>query len=191
MNLFDMIKFGSIRNLLAAEGHGEGGGGILEQLGISFDVLIIQAAGFLLLLWLMRRFFWKPISAILENRRNDINNTYDKLEADRRSMEQLRADYEQRLAQIETEARERIQEALGEAQRMRDQILDDARRQGEELIARAQEQANLEREKLLTELQTHVTTLALSAAERVIGESLDTDRHRRLVQEFIDKAEVR
>jgi F-type H+-transporting ATPase subunit b len=191
MNLFDMIKFGSIRNLLAAEGHGEGGGGILEQLGISLDVLIIQAAGFLLLLWLMRRFFWKPVSAILENRRNDINNTYDKLESDRRSMEQLRADYEQRLAQIETEARERIQEALGEAQRMRDQILDDARRQGEELIARAQEQANLEREKLLTELQTHVTTLALSAAERVIGESLDTDRHRRLVQEFIDKAEVR
>jgi F-type H+-transporting ATPase subunit b len=191
MNLLDILKFGGIRNLLAAEEHGAGGGGILEQLGISFDVLIIQAVGFLLLLWLMRRFFWKPISATLENRRQDINSTYDKLEADRRAMEQLRADYEQRLTQIENEARERIQEALGEAQQMRDQILDDARRQGEELIARAHEQANLEREKLLTELQTHVTTLALSAAERVIGESMDTDRHRRLVQEFIDKAEVR
>jgi len=191
MNWFDILKFGGIRNLLAAEGHGESGGGILEQLGISLDVLIIQAVGFLLLLWFLRRFFWKPISATLESRRQDISATYDKLEADRLAMEQLRADYEQRLAQIETEARERIQEALGEAQTMRDQILEDSRRQGDELIARAQEQASLEREKLLTELQTHVTNLALAAAERVIGESMDADRHRRLVQEFIDKAEVR
>ncbi len=179
----------TLTNLMAAETHG--GGGILEQLGIDFNLIIIQAVGFLLLLWLLTRFFWKPIEQMLEARRQDINATYDKIEADRRAMEQLRAEYEQRLAQIEAEARERIQQAVGEAQQLRDQILQDARRQAQEIIARAQEQASLEREKLLTELQTHVADLTLAVAERILGESLDDERHRRLINEFIQTVEVR
>ncbi len=179
----------TLTNLMAAETHG--GGGILEQLGIDFNLIIIQAVGFLLLLWLLTRFFWKPIEQMLEARRQDINATYDKIEADRRAMEQLRAEYEQRLAQIEAEARERIQQAVGEAQQLRDQILQDARRQAQEIIARAQEQASLEREKLLTELQTYVADLTLAVAERILGESLDDERHRRLINEFIQTVEVR
>lgn len=181
--------FWSLPVMLGAEGgHG---GGILELLGIDFNILIIQMVGFLLLLWVMTRYFWKPIQATLEARRADINATYDKIEADRRAMEQLRADYEQRLAQIEAEARERIQQAVGEAQELREQILADARRQAEEIVARAREQAELEREKLTTELQEHVATLALRATEHLLRETLDEQRHRRLVQEFIQQAEVR
>jgi F-type H+-transporting ATPase subunit b len=177
-----------LTNLMAAETHG---GGILEQLGIDFNIILIQIVGFLLLLWLMMRYFWKPVEQMLEARRQDINATYDKIEADRQAMEQLRVDYEQRLAQIEAEARERIQQAIGEAQQLREQILQDARRQAQEILARAQEQAQLEREKLLTELQTHVADLTLAVAERVLGESLDDERHRRLINEFIQTVEVR
>ncbi|MEN3000743.1 MAG: F0F1 ATP synthase subunit B [Armatimonadota bacterium] len=178
-----------VQNLIAAETHG--GGGILEQLGIRPDIILIQIVGFLLLLWLMMRYFWKPIEQMLEARRQDINATYDKLEADRRAMEELRAEYEQRLAQIEAEARERIQHAVGEAQQLREQILQDARRQAQEILARAQEQARLEQEKLLTELQTYVADLTLAAVERVLGESLDEERHRRLINEFIQTVGVR
>lgn len=177
-------------NLMAADPHG-GGGGVLEQLGVTPEIILIQAVGFLVLLWLMIRYFWKPIQQMLEARRQDINATYDKIEADRRAMEQLRAEYEQRLAQIEAEARERIQQAVGEAQQLREQILQDARRQAQEILARAQEQARLEGEKLLTELQTYVADMTLALAERVLGESLDDERHRRLIREFIQTVEVR
>lgn len=177
-------------HLIGAEG-GHGGGSILELLGIDFNILIIQIAGFLLLLWIMTRYFWKPINSMLEARRADINATYDKIEADRRAMEQLRADYEQRLAQIEAEARERIQRAVGEAQELREQILADAHRQADEITARAREQAGLEREKLTTELQEYVATLTLKATEQLLRETLDEERHRKLVREFIQQAEVR
>lgn len=175
---------------LGAEG-GHGSGGILELLGIDFNILIIQIVGFLLLLWVFTRYFWKPIYAMLESRRADINATYDKIEADRRAMEQLRADYEQRLNQIEAEARERIQKAVSEAQELREQILAEARLQAEDIVARAREQAELEREKLATELQEHVANLALRATEHLIRETLDEERHRKLVREFIQHAEVR
>ncbi|MDW8107204.1 MAG: F0F1 ATP synthase subunit B [Armatimonadota bacterium] len=177
-----------LSNLLgAAESKG---GGLLELLGIDLNILIIQIAGFLLLLWVMTKFFWKPIGAMLEARRQDINATYDKLEADRRAMEELRAEYEARLAQIEAEARERIQQAVGEAQQLREQIIADARRQAEEIIARAQEQASLEGEKLRRELETYVAELTLRTTERLLREELTDERHRRLVQEFIRAVEV-
>ncbi|MDW8051926.1 MAG: F0F1 ATP synthase subunit B [Armatimonadota bacterium] len=167
------------------------GGGLLELLGIDFNILIIQIVGFLLLLWVMTKFFWKPIGAMLEARRQDINATYDKLEADRRAMEELRAEYEARLAHIEAEARERIQQAVGEAQQLREQIIADARRQAEEIIARAREQARLEGEKLRRELETYVAELTLRTTERLLREELNDERHRRLVQEFIQAVEVR
>ncbi|MFN4032017.1 MAG: F0F1 ATP synthase subunit B [Fimbriimonadales bacterium] len=176
-------------NLLgAAEGEG---GGLLELLGIDFNILIIQIVGFLVLLWVMAKFFWKPLGNMLESRRQDINATYDKIEADRRAMEQLRSEYEARLAQIEAEARERIQQAVGEAQQLRDQIVTDARRQADEIVARAQEQAQLESEKLRSELQTYVAELTLRTTERLLREEMTDERHRRLVQEFIQTAEVR
>ncbi len=181
--------YGYLSSLIAAaEGKG---GGLLELLGIDFNILIIQIVGFLLLLWVMTKFFWKPIEAMLESRRQDINATYDKLEADRRAMEQLRSEYEARLAQIEAEARERIQQAVGEAQQLRDQIIADARRQAEEIVARAREQAQLEGEKLRRELQTYVADLTLRTTERLLREELTDERHRRLVEEFIQAVEVR
>ncbi|MCW5932966.1 MAG: F0F1 ATP synthase subunit B [Fimbriimonadia bacterium] len=186
----------SLRQMIAAaDEQGSGGdsiiGQILHQLGVDFQIVIIQIVGFLLLLMLLRKFLWGPAQAMLEQRRADISSTYDKLEEDKRQMEQLRSEYEQRLAQIESEARTKIQEALSEANAMREQITNDARRQGEELVARAQEQANLEREKALTELQTYVTDLTLAATERVLGENMNNERQRKLIQEFIENAEVR
>lgn len=185
--MFDIYSY--LPNLLgAAEG---GGGGLLELLDIDSDILIIQLVGFLVLLWVMTKFFWKPLGAMLEARRQDINATYDKIEADRRAMEQLRSEYEARLAQIEAEARERIQQAVGEAQQLRDQIVADARRQADEIVARAQEQAKLESAKLRSELQTYVAELTLRTTERLLREEMNDERHRRLVQEFIQTAEVR
>lgn len=185
--MFDL--YAQLPNLIAAT-EGEGGG-LLKLLGIDFNILIIQLVGFLVLLWVMTKFFWKPLGAMLESRRQDINETYDKLEADKRAMEQLRSEYEARLAQIESEARERIQQAVGEAQQLRDQIVADARRQADELVARAQEQAKLESEKLRSELQTYVAELTLRTTERLLREEMTDERHRRLVQEFIQTAEVR
>ena len=53
-----------LSNLLSAAEGGEGGG-LLELLGIDFNILIIQIVGFLVLLWFMTRYFWKPINAML------------------------------------------------------------------------------------------------------------------------------
>lgn len=162
-------------------------GEVMHQLGIEPAAIVVEMVGFVLLLLLLKRFLWKPVTDYLEQRQQDIAQTYDKVEQTRQEMERLRSDYEQRLANIEAEARAQIQQAVKEAQQMREQILAEARQQAEKMIHDAEETIRYEREKALAEMRTQVVELTLLATSRILQESVDDARHRKMVQEFIDQ----
>jgi F-type H+-transporting ATPase subunit b len=159
--------------------------GLLEDLNINPYAILVNIVGFLLLLALLRRFLFRPVGDLLAQRQQDIAATYDQLEADRRQMEALRADYEQRLAGIEAEAREKIQGAIKDAQAARDQIVQETQVRSREMITRAEEEIQRERDQALITLRQQVVDLALGAANKVIGDSLDETRQRRLIDDFI------
>lgn len=158
---------------------------LLDQLNINPTAVVINIVGFVLLLFVLRKMVFAPIGKVLEERQTDIATTYDKLEADQRQMEALRADYEQRLASIEAEAREKIQSAIKDAQAARDQIIQEANMRSKEMIARAEEEIGREREQAMITLRQQVVDLALGATTKIIGDSLDDARQRRLIDDFI------
>ncbi|MEI6512917.1 MAG: F0F1 ATP synthase subunit B [bacterium] len=182
----------SIAKVLAEGGEGgsEGGNSLMKTLGIDPAALVVQLIGFLLLVMLLNKFLFGPIKVLLSRRQQDIQETYDKIEADKREMELLKTDYEQRLATIEAQARERIQVAVNEAQSMKDNILNEARAQSELIRKDAEDAMAREHQRILIELRTQVADLALNAAERLIGVKLDDATDRKLVEEFIEHAEV-
>ncbi len=159
--------------------------GLLEDLNINPAAILVNIVGFLLLLALLRRFLFQPVGNLLAQRQRDISDTYDQLEADRRQMEALRADYEQRLTGIEAEAREKIQGAIKDAQSARDQIIQEAHVRSREMITRAEQEIQRERDQALITLRQQVVELAMGAATKVIGDSLDETRQRRLIDDFI------
>ncbi|PMY12446.1 ATP synthase F0 subunit B, partial [Pseudomonas sp. FW305-BF8] len=53
------------------------------------------------------------------------------------------------------------------------------------------EEISAEKAKVLAEIRTHVVDLTLQASAKVVGENMDNDRNRRMVQEFIDGIEVK
>jgi F-type H+-transporting ATPase subunit b len=158
---------------------------MLHNLGIDPQLLVVQVFGFIVLLILLNKFVYKPIFGILEERQQDIKNTYDKLDQDREAMENARREYEQRLAGIEAQAREQIQAAVKEAQELRAGIISDAHKQSEALVEKARSESERERQKAFLEMRQQIADLAILAAGKVVGESLDAPRHRRLVDDFI------
>jgi F-type H+-transporting ATPase subunit b len=162
-------------------------GEIMHQLGIEPATIVVEMVGFVLLLVLLKRFLWAPVTGYLEQRQRDIAQTYDKVEQTRQEMERLRDEYEQRLANIEAEARAQIQQAVKEAQQVREQILAEARQQAEKMIRDAEEVIRYEREKALAEMRTQVVDLTLLATSRILQESVDDARHRKMVEDFIDQ----
>ncbi|MCE5322659.1 F0F1 ATP synthase subunit B [bacterium] len=149
-------------------------------------VLIVQALGFLLVLGVFKYFLFQPILSILETRRREVSSEYEAAEAQHASADELKAQYERHLAAIAEETRTKIAEAVKEGQNMREEILADSRAQAEHILTRAQEEISRESEKAMTELKTKVADLTVEAAGKLIGESMDDDKHRKMVSSFID-----
>lgn len=158
---------------------------LLDSLGITPALLVTQIIGFLLLLAALNKWMFKPLFAILDKRQQDIKDTYDQMDADRKRMEETRQEYEKRLAGIEVEAREHIQGAIKEAQTLRDGMLADAHKQVEEILLQGRADNDRERERLFVELRHQIVELAIHAAGQVVGEALNDARHTRLVDDYI------
>jgi F-type H+-transporting ATPase subunit b len=158
---------------------------LIHQLGIEWPLLITQIIGFLILMWLLNQFAFKRVFGILDQRRAEIQATYDQMDQDRLRMEQARREYEQRLQNIEAEARERIQASVREAQALSDRIREDAQTQAEAILERGRNESERERQKAFLEMRQQLVAIAISAAGKVVGESLDDARHTRLVDDFI------
>jgi F-type H+-transporting ATPase subunit b len=157
----------------------------IGPLAISPALVITQAIGFLILLWLLNRFVFTPIFAILDERQKTIQETYDQLDQDRARMEETRRQYEERLAAIESDARERIQAAVKEAQQLRDNLVADAQKQAESIVESGRNEVERERQKAFLEMRGQIVSLTVAAAGKLVGESLDDARHAKLVDDFI------
>ncbi len=149
--------------------------------------LIAEIVAFLLMLAILARWVYPPIIQAAEARQNQIKQQLE--QADR-----ARREAEQRLR----EAEGRIDQARGEAQR----ILDSAARSGEQLKQQAKERAEeearrtlelaqkdieAERQRALQQAREQVADLVVAATQKVVGEALDGERHRRLIESAIEE----
>ena len=157
----------------------------IGPLALNIPLVITQIIGFLLLLWFLNRFVFKPIFGILDERQRLIQESYDQMDADRKRMEETRRQYEQRLANIEAEAREKIQAAVLEAQALRDNLVADARQQAETIVVQGRNDSERERQAAFLEMRAQIVAIAMAAAGKVVGENLNDARQTKMVDEFI------
>lgn len=159
---------------------------MLEQLGIQFPLIYAQAAGFLALFFFLRQFAFRPVLSILDTREEEIRTRYADAEKAHSTAEQLRRDYETRIAQIEAEARDRIQDGIREGQAMRAELLAQAQQERERILQQGHREIAEEREKMIYLVRDQVANMAVEAAGRVISRSLDEATHRALIHEFLE-----
>jgi F-type H+-transporting ATPase subunit b len=158
----------------------------MDVLGLNPQAVIMQAVTLIILVLLLGKFAFRPVLNMLDERANEIDARYSAAEAQQRAMEQARLEYQQRLTGIEAEAREHIQAAVKEAQALREQIVTEARSQGDALVQRATEEITREKQKALVELRSEVANLAVDAAGKILGRSIDAQAHRDLLSGVIE-----
>ncbi len=149
--------------------------------------IVTQIIGFVVALWILKRYAWKPILHMLEERRNAIQEEMDQTAADRQEAARTLAGYQEKMKDIDSEARAKIQEAVREGQAVAAEIKDSARKEAQAFVDRATEEIDRERAKAKIELKRDVVDLSLRAAEKLLGETLDEEKNRRMVDAFIDE----
>ena len=154
---------------------------------INFPILVTQIIGFLIVLWVLKRYAWGPVLGMLEARRARIANDVASAEKLRREAEQIKSEYEAQIQSIEAESRRRIQAAVAEGERVAEKIREEAHREVRAIAEKAKADLAMEYKKARAELREDMVTLALGAAERLLEERLDEAEHRRLVDRFLDE----
>jgi len=156
----------------------------LEGLGINLGYVLVQIASFLVMLVILRAWVYKPVLNMLENRRKTIAQGLE----DARIAEQARANAEQEAEQVLTkaqqEAAERVREATTRADEAAREIRAEAEKEAAEIRQSAFAEAEQAKTQALGELRGQVAALAISAAQRIIGETLDERKQHALIEEF-------
>jgi F-type H+-transporting ATPase subunit b len=158
---------------------------MLDTLGIDPRFLVVQVVGFLILIFVLSKYAFGPLLAVLEERQTTIRNNLDEAESRRNEMARLQNVYEERLAKIEDEARDKIQAAVREAQVARDEIIARAHADSQAVLLRGTQELDQERSKAMEEMRNEIADLAVQAAGRVIKANLDSASHAALIADVI------
>ncbi len=152
-----------------------------------FTQLLTTAVGFLLFVWVMAKYAWGPILNLLDQRRDKIESDFAAAEKNLAESEGLKSEFELKLADIKVIEREKIQEAVHKGEELGDSIVSKARHQAEETKHKVVQDLDLEVHKAQLELRDSMVSMAIGAAEKVIGERLDDDLHRKLILDYISQ----
>lgn len=145
---------------------------------------------FLILFKVIESFFITPLSEAINNRTQELEGTFSEAESLRTEMTKMKSDYETKLAETEAAARAQIQDEIRKAQDMRTQLVAEATSKADELKKKAMDEIAAERERVVTGLRVQTVNLALNATQKVLGGNIDEARNRKLIEEFIETAEV-
>lgn len=156
----------------------------LGALGVNGPFLLSQIVNFLILFLAIRFLLWKPMLKMLDERKQRIAQGLEDAEQARKDRERAQAEYEERIKQAEQERERILARAAEEGEQARAETLAQARAQAERIIAEGKETVEQERQQMLAELRSQVVALSIAAANRLIGEALDEQRQRRLIDEF-------
>ncbi|NIV35222.1 MAG: F0F1 ATP synthase subunit B [Anaerolineae bacterium] len=153
-------------------------------LGINGPFLLAQIVNFLILFVAMSVLLWKPLVRRLDERRQML----EKEKADAAALAETRANIEAERERALEEARGEASKIIAEARERADALVESAaqetRQKEAEMLAEARQAAQEERNRILGEMRDQIAALAIAAAQKIIGETLDERRQHTLVESF-------
>jgi F-type H+-transporting ATPase subunit b len=153
--------------------------------GVDVFKLAFQIINFLLILYLLNRFLFRRVLALLDERQERIAKGLEDAEAAARDRELARAEREAALDEARKEAQAMIARATKIAEDSRAEIVAAAKAEAEKVAARAAAEITAEKERAIGELRTHVADMALQAAGKLVRSEMNAATQRRLVEEFL------
>jgi F-type H+-transporting ATPase subunit b len=152
---------------------------------INLFQVIIAAANFVVFLVLIWTFAFKPVSKMLADRKERIEQGLKDAEQARRDRENAESERVSTLTEARREANDILARAQKVAQETRDADIAATKDELERMRVRAAAEIDAEKTRAIADVRAEVADLALLAAGRVVGETMSDDRQRRLVEEFL------
>ena len=163
----------------------------ITDLGINLPVLLFQIVNFTFLLLVLRLVVYKPVLKMLDERKARIQEGLSAADRGREQAIEAERQAAEALAAARREGQDIVANAQQIAQRLQEEGRAQALQQQETMLERARNEIQLERDAAIDHLRREFADLTISAAEKVIGQSLDRTAHQRLIDQALSESNFR
>ena len=154
-----------------------------------FGLIFWTSITFLVLLFILKKFAWKPILGAVSEREKGIKDALASAVEARKEMENLQADNERILKEARAEREAMLKDARELKNKMIDDAKQDAKIEANKLITQAQTAIEAEKKAAIADLKSQVAQISISIAEKVVREELsNTEKQEKLVESMLDDA---
>lgn len=161
-----------------------GGGGNPIAIDYTYPAQILS---FLLLVWILKKFAWKPLMNMMEKRRQFIEDNLAQAEHERKEAERIRQEYQRDMQKARQEAQEIIERATKDSEQRASEILAEARTQTEKMKESALSDIERERQRAVADIKAQVADMSVAVAEKIIQQKLDMQGQAALIDQFIQE----
>ncbi|MEN1967683.1 F0F1 ATP synthase subunit B [Lentibacillus sp. N15] len=153
--------------------------------GLHVGDMIVQLVAFIILLLLLRKFAWKPLMNIMQQREEYVVSEIEAAEKSRTEAERAQEEAQAQLKQTKQEAQAIIEDAKKLGIRQEQDIIDTAKQEAERIKQAAQEEIQNEKEKAIQALQDKVASLSVLIASKVIEKEISASDQEKLIEDYI------
>ena len=164
--------------------------GGFASLGINLPLLVAFIINFIVLFFLLRLFLFKPVLKILDERAKRAKEGMELAEATKKEYEQAKVEVQKQIDKGRQEAKAIIAQTMQTGERLKEESRQEATKQAQLIVDRTRAELEVERDKIVENLRKEFVDISISAAEKVIKETLDKEKHRKLIEETLKESAV-
>lgn len=160
-------------------------------MNLELEQILTQIVAFLVMLWILKKFAWKPLLNVMEERKRAIQSEFDSIEEQKKEIKKLTQTYNAKLDEIEATARATLQEATKRGEQIALEIEQETRERAAMILNKAQAEMKSEIAEAKKQLKQDIVKMAVAATEKIIQEKLDPQKHQKLIDDAIETADFK
>lgn len=154
---------------------------------LEISQILSQIIAFLVMVWVLGKFGWKPLLKHLDERKEKIKAEFQEIENEKEKVQTLIFDYKEKMSSLEENARYRLQEVIAEGQAIADEIKAKAQESIKEAQIKIQANIQLEIAKAQELLKIRLVEIVMTTTERALQATLHESDHKKIMEEFVVK----
>jgi len=161
--------------------------GGFSNLGINLPLLLAFVINFIILLILLGKFLYRPVLKMLDERAQKVRESMEWAEAIKHDYEQARVEVQKQIEKGRQEAQAITAQAFQKGEDLKEGARKEAAEQAKAIIEKARIELGTERDKMVEDLRREFASLLVLASEKVIRQTLDKEKHSRLIEETLEE----
>jgi F-type H+-transporting ATPase subunit b len=160
----------------------------MGAIGINLPLLVAFIINFVILFALLGLFLYKPVMKMLDERSRRIKESMEQAEATKEEYTRAEEEVKKLISKAREDGQALVSQATQIGERLKEEAKEGARKEAQAIVDRTRAELEEERDRIIDDLRRQFVDISISAAEKVIKETLDKKRHRRLIEETLEES---